>query len=100
MSAGPKRTKPLAAPIRSRRRARRSSNSSDAITPLAPVQRRRASRAGERGSANAGKEERPVLPADLARDPEPLDLVGALVDLGDLGIAHHSLDRVLLDVPV
>src|SRR6476646_6104953 len=33
-----------------------------------------------------------------AADDEPLDLVGALVDLGDLGVAHHALDWVLLDV--
>ena len=31
----------------------------------------------------------------LARDHEPLDLVRALVDLGDLRVAHHPLDRVL-----
>ena len=29
-----------------------------------------------------------------------LDLVGALVDLGDLGVAHHPLDRVVADVAV
>src|SRR4051812_19129057 len=33
-------------------------------------------------------------------DHEALDLVGALVDLGDLGVAHHALDRVLVHVPV
>src|ERR1017187_5838856 len=30
----------------------------------------------------------------------PLDLVGALVDLGDLRVPHHSLDRVIADVSV
>src|SRR5690348_11337997 len=33
-------------------------------------------------------------------DHESLDLVGALIDLRDLGIAQHPLDRVLLDVAV
>src|SRR5215213_7735383 len=31
-----------------------------------------------------------------AGDDHPLDLVGALVDLGDLGVAHHPLDREVL----
>ena len=31
---------------------------------------------------------------------QPLDLVGALVDLRDLGVAHHPLDGVLVDVAV
>src|SRR4051794_11107162 len=34
------------------------------------------------------------------RDDDALDLVGALVDLGDLGVAHVALDRILLDVAV
>src|SRR3954470_21053646 len=33
-----------------------------------------------------------------AGDDHPLHLVGALVDLGDLGIAHHALDREVLGV--
>src|SRR5919199_4727918 len=33
-------------------------------------------------------------------DHEPLDLVRALVDLRDLGVAHHALDRVLVDIAV
>src|SRR3954463_14928592 len=33
----------------------------------------------------------------LARDHEPLDLRGALVELHDLGVAHELLDRVVLD---
>src|SRR4051794_27607924 len=33
-------------------------------------------------------------------DDDALDLVGALVDLRDLGVAHVALDRVLLDVAV
>jgi len=40
---------------------------------------------------------RPLL--ERAGDHEPLDLVGALVDLGDLGVSHHPLHRVLLDIP-
>ena len=41
-----------------------------------------------------------LLAQHLAGDHEPLDLVRALVDLGDLRVAHHPLDRVLLHVPV
>ena len=37
---------------------------------------------------------------ELAGDHDPLDLVGALVDLGDLGVAHHPLDGVLAGVAV
>src|SRR4051812_9711514 len=33
-------------------------------------------------------------------DDDPLDLVRALVDLGDLRVAHHPLDRILVDVAV
>src|SRR5262245_11421105 len=40
------------------------------------------------------------LAQDLARDDEALDLVRALVDLRDLGVAHVLLDRVILHVPV
>src|SRR3954453_13672228 len=35
-----------------------------------------------------------------AGDHEALDLVRALVDLGDLGVAHHALDRILVHVAV
>src|SRR6476661_7123218 len=35
-----------------------------------------------------------------AGDHQALDLVGALVDLGDLGVAHHPLDRILADVAI
>src|SRR4051812_46969818 len=35
-----------------------------------------------------------------AGDHEALDLVGALVDLRDLRVAHHALDRVLVHVAV
>src|SRR4051794_10587103 len=35
-----------------------------------------------------------------AGDHEALDLVRALVDLGDLRVAHHPLDGVLVHVPV
>src|SRR5205085_7806371 len=47
----------------------------------------------EEGRSTAGLPHR-------AGDHDPLDLVGALVDLGDLGVAHHALDRVLVDVAV
>src|SRR3954451_5963908 len=35
-----------------------------------------------------------------AGDDEALDLVRALVDLRDLGVAHHALDRILVDIAV
>ena len=34
------------------------------------------------------------------RDDHPLDLVGAFINLGYLGIPHHPLNRVVLDVAV
>ena len=34
------------------------------------------------------------------RDDQPLDLLRPLVELGDLRVAHHPLDRVLVDVAV
>src|SRR5690349_13159847 len=42
----------------------------------------------------------PPLLQELTCHHEALDLVGALVDLGDLRVPHHPLDRVVLDVPV
>src|SRR5690606_30259574 len=39
-----------------------------------------------------GFEWRSALEQGAGHD-DPLDLVGALVDLGDLGVAHHALDR-------
>ena len=39
-------------------------------------------------------------PQQLARHHDPLHLVGALVDLGDLGVAHHPLDGVVAGVAV
>src|SRR5215213_3957142 len=39
-----------------------------------------------------------ALPEEAAGDDHALDLVGALVDLGDLGVAHHALDREVLGV--
>jgi hypothetical protein len=36
----------------------------------------------------------------LPRDDEPLNLVGALVDLRDLGVAHHALDGMVADVAI
>ena len=33
-------------------------------------------------------------------DDQALDLLGSLVELGDLGVAHHPLDRELVDVAV
>src|SRR3954454_7047660 len=41
-----------------------------------------------------------LLGRHLAGDDDALDLVGAFVDLGDLGVAHHALDGVLVDVAV
>src|SRR4051794_11014246 len=43
---------------------------------------------------------RATVLAQGSRDDEPLDLVRALVDLGDLGIAHVALHRVLGHVAV
>src|SRR5918998_316212 len=39
-----------------------------------------------------------ALPEEAAGDDHALHLVGALVDLGDLGVAHHALDREVLGV--
>src|SRR3954471_5582258 len=41
-----------------------------------------------------------ALAPHRAGDHEPLDLVRALVDLGDLRVAHHPLDRILVHVAV
>ena len=49
---------------------------------------------------------RTSLPGSVAlaeqgpRDDESLDLLGPLVELGDLRVAHHPLDRELVDVAV
>src|SRR6478735_2280583 len=40
------------------------------------------------------------LAAERTGDDDPLDLVRALVDLRDLGVAHHALERIVLDVAV
>jgi hypothetical protein len=37
---------------------------------------------------------------ELPRHHHPLDLVRPLVDLGDLGVAHHPLDRVVTSIAV
>src|SRR5436190_7127535 len=50
--------------------------------------------------ANSGKRRGALLTDHLARDHEALDLIGALVDLRDLRVAHHPLDGVLLHVAV
>src|SRR5580765_1233910 len=63
----------------------------------------RAGRPNASGGAsldNAGEQRGPLLLDHLAGDHEALDLVRALVDLRDLGVAHHPLDGVLLDVAV
>ena len=39
-----------------------------------------------------------MSPQKLLGDHDPLDLVRALVDLGDLGVAHHALHREVLGV--
>src|SRR4051794_41617739 len=41
-----------------------------------------------------------ALAPHRAGDHEPLDLVRALVDLRDLRVAHHPLDRILVHVAV
>src|SRR5699024_7415412 len=42
----------------------------------------------------------PSLLQQRARDDHHLHLAGALVDLGDLGVAHHPLDRIVAGVAV
>src|SRR5580765_2131475 len=79
----------------------RSSNSTG--QPGRPSSYSRAVRPNASGGAslaNAREQGRALLLDHLARDHEPLDLVRALVDLRDLRVAHHPLDRVLLDVAV
>ena len=49
--------------------------------------------------ADAGKEEGPVLAQHLARDHETLHLLRPLIDLRDLRVAHHPLDRILRMYP-
>src|SRR3954469_12698102 len=58
------------------------------MNPEAPVRKTRI------GSAAGG------LARQGARDPQPLDLARALVDLGDLGVAVVPLGRELLRVAV
>ena len=41
-----------------------------------------------------------ALAEQCARDDEPLDLLRPLVELRDLGVAHHPLDRELVDIAV
>ena len=41
-----------------------------------------------------------ALAEQRPRDDQPLDLLGPLVELGDLRVAHHPLDRELVDVAV
>ena len=50
------------------------------------------------GLPAAGAEGRGPLLQQAPRDHHALHLVGALVDLGDLGVAHHPLDREVLGV--
>jgi hypothetical protein len=40
------------------------------------------------------------IPLQCIRNDQPHDLIGALVDLGNLGIPHHPLYGKLLDVAV
>src|SRR5215218_10942441 len=37
---------------------------------------------------------------ELAGHDNPLHLIGALVDLGNLGVAHHPLDRIVPGIAV
>ncbi|CAN4021913.1 Spermidine/putrescine-binding periplasmic protein, partial [Dysosmobacter welbionis] len=41
-----------------------------------------------------------LLQADIAGDDHTLDFAGALIDLGDLGVAHHALQGIVLGVAV
>src|SRR5215213_317021 len=75
-------------PARARTRA--------AVSPFGPAPMTKARRA----LADTGEQEGAALAQHLPGDHEPLDLVRALVDLRDLRVPHHALDRVLLDVPV
>src|SRR5689334_24704052 len=53
------------------------------------------------GSAAAGRRDRGGgRPGERATDHHPLDLVGALEDLHDLGLAHVALDREVAGVAV
>lgn len=54
---------------------------------------RSAARAGRGGRGSA-----PVALEQVARDDQPLDLTGALVDLGDAGVAVVPLGRHLCHV--
>src|ERR1051325_8054645 len=51
-------------------------------------------------SSDRAEQEGAGLLRHLARDHEPLDLLGALVDLRDLRVAHEALDGIFLDVAV
>src|SRR6478735_9983840 len=41
-----------------------------------------------------------VLAEQCPRDDQPLDLLGAFVELGELRVAHHPLHRELVDVAI
>src|SRR6202035_1736219 len=73
------------------------SPSDSAISAATPTRRARLEAPDRCGSRIAGAAG--VL-FERAGDHETLDLVGALVDLCDLGVAHHPLYRVLLDITV
>src|SRR6266852_4166945 len=57
-------------------------------------------RCGTGALPDACEEKRALLLQHLARDHQPLDLVRSFVDLRDLRVPHHPLERILRDVPV
>src|SRR5947209_2352151 len=55
---------------------------------------------GRRPDSNPYKRPTSATAEEIASDDHALDLVGALVDLRDLGIPHEALHRVLARVAV
>src|SRR5262245_65998789 len=83
-----------------RRPARRSTSSRSpgrTSTTCSPTERRPCRRPRPRASDRVRAED---LAEQVAGDDEPLDLVGALEDLGHLGLPHVALDREVAGVAV
>src|SRR2546425_12464541 len=70
------------------------------LSAIVECSKNSAGRAPANALRDRGEQEHPRFLHHLARDHEPLDLLRALVDLGDLRIAHEALGGVLLDVAV
>src|SRR5260370_23450331 len=81
---------------RTRRRVRSSRGSRSGRPAMVTLSRACAAARPEKPQVSAPESPLKQLPGDH----HALDLVGALVDLGDLGIAHHALDWVVVDVAV